>query len=372
MKKDLAESLLAKIMGWSDAEKATERARLESFAAYKYDEYQQFAPGRRFIESLALWLAQFDAGPERSAAYRFVRDRLLFVSADEMHHLVELTFPTVIRPLLIADTARELEVSDAQIKALVATQAYRVRLRQTLVLGLSDGARTDGFRRANPNAMSNEQVFHTYDLSDPKADDLVKELRKDLTEILGRAPTEEEAKFRYVILLDDFSASGTSFIRQSDDGGWHAKIPKITQALDQSGKLEKAVAGEGVVVMIVLYIAADQAIEYIEEKLKGLPFSKGEVRLTVIHRLGPTARLLEPDDAGILDLAKQDRYFDDSVDDQHAAVGGTSKRYGYAEGRLPLVLSHNTPNNSIFLLWAEDMQTVRGLFPRVSRHRKLQ
>lgn len=372
MKKDLAESLLAKIMGWTDAEKAMERARLESFAAYKYDEYQQFAPGRRFIESLALWLAQFDEGDERRAAYDFVRNRLLFISSDEMHHLVELTFPTVIQPMLIADTAQELNANESQIKAIVATQAYRVRLRQTLVLGLSDGARTDGFRRANPEAMSNEQVFHTYDLSATKADDMVAKLREDLEKILGREPTEEEAKFKYVFLLDDFSASGTSFIRSSDDGSWSAKIPKITQALEQPDKLGKAVAGEGVTIKIVLYIAADQAIDYIDEKLQSLPFSKGEIGLTVIHRLGPKAPLTEPGDAGILGLAAQDRYFDANVDDQHAKIGGTSKRYGYAEGRLPLVLSHNTPNNSIFILWAEDVQTVRGLFPRVSRHRKLQ
>lgn len=54
VKKELAEALLAKIMSWTDQEKASERARLETFASYKYDEYQQFAPGRRFIESLAL------------------------------------------------------------------------------------------------------------------------------------------------------------------------------------------------------------------------------------------------------------------------------------------------------------------------------
>ena len=34
MKKELAEALLAKIMGWTDQEKARERARLESFASY--------------------------------------------------------------------------------------------------------------------------------------------------------------------------------------------------------------------------------------------------------------------------------------------------------------------------------------------------
>ncbi|MFX5873811.1 hypothetical protein ABTE93_20190, partial [Acinetobacter baumannii] len=73
-----------------------------------------------------------------------------------------------------------------------------------------------------------------------------------------------------------------------------------------------------------------------------------------------------------LALVADDRFFDDEADDEHSKVGKTSKRYGYAGCRLPLVLAHNTPNNSIYLLWAEDDQKVLGLFPRVSRHRKLQ
>ena len=152
-------------MAWSDEEMARERAHLESLAAYKYDEYQQFSPGLRFTESLALWLDQFDEGEERKAAYRFVRERLLFVSADEMNHLVELTFPTVIRPRLITDTSKELGVDPWRVRHIVETPEYRARRRRTLVLGLSDGARTDWFRRANPE-FSNEQVFHAYDVSD--------------------------------------------------------------------------------------------------------------------------------------------------------------------------------------------------------------
>lgn len=372
MRKDLAEGLLAKIMGWSDAEKASERARLESFASYKFDEYQQFSPGRRFIESLALWLAQFDPGEERRVAYAFVRDRLLFISADEMNHLVELTFPTMIRPQLIQDTAAELGVCAAQIKAILATREYRARLRRTLVLGLSDGARTDWFRRANPQDMSNEQVFHAYDVSDAKTEGMVADLRKDLGQILDRDITDEEAVFQYVVLLDDFSASGTSAIREDGNGGWKGKISRIIESLEQDSNLGGAIAAQGVVVMIVLYVAADQAIEHIEARLPQLAFSKGAIQFRVVHKLGPGAPLDEATDQGILSLAGQDRYFDASVDDEHAAVGGTTKRLGYAGGRLPLVLGHNTPNNSIFLLWAEDTQAVRGLFPRVSRHRKLQ
>ncbi len=372
MRKDLAESLLAKIMGWSDDEKAAERAYLESFASYKYDEYQQFSPGRRFIESLALWLNQFDEGADRRAAYDFVRRRLLFVSHNEMNHLVELTFPTVVRPILIADTAEELGVDACRVKAIVQTTEYRTRLRQTLVLGLSDGARTDWFRRANPQDMSNEQVFHAYDISDGKTEGMVKDLRKHLAKILERPATDEEARFRYVLLLDDFSGSGTSFVREDGQGGWTGKIAKIVDKLMKAGNLGGAIADEGVKVIIVLYVAADQAIDHIKGHLPKLAFGKGTIQFHVVHELGASTPLEEERDLAILDLVGDDRFFDDDADDDHSMVGKTSKRYGYAACRLPLVLAHNTPNNSIYLLWAEEDQKVLGLFPRVSRHRKLQ
>lgn len=373
MRKDLAESLLAKIMNWSDAEKASERAYLESFASYKYDEYQQFSPGRRFIESLALWLNQFDEGPARRAAYDFVKRRLLFISNSEMNHLVELAFSTLVRPILIDDTAAELGIDRSRIKAIVQTTAYRARLRQTLVLGLSDGARTDWFRRANPQDMSNEQVFHAYDVSDAKTDNMMGKLKKHLVKILGRDPTPQENRFRYVVLLDDFSGSGTSFIREDPDtGGWDGKIFKIVQNLTSSGNLGGAIADEGVKVIIILYVAAEQAITHIEERLAKLKFAKGTIVFRVVHRLGEATVLDDERDSSILGLVADDRHFDGDADDEHSEIGGTSKRFGFAGCRLPLVLAHNTPNNSIYLLWAEEEQQVTGLFPRVSRHRKLQ
>jgi hypothetical protein len=217
--------------------------------------------------------------------------------------------------------------------------------------------------------MSNEQVFHAYDVSDAKAEDMVAELRKDLAPILGRDPTEEEARFQNVVLLDDFSASGTSALREDGNGGWKGKIARIIEIIEGDSKFGAAVAKDGVRIVVILYIAAEQAIEHITSRLRQLPFSRGEILFSVIQPLGPGARLDDIRDRAILDLARQDRYFDSSVDDVHGSVGRTSKRLGFADCRLPVVLSHNTPNNSIFLLWAEDIQTVRGLFPRVSRHR---
>ncbi len=371
MQQELAEKLLARVMNWDDATKAVERARLERFAAYKYDQYQQFAPGRRFLESLALWLGQFEEGEERRIAYTFVRDRLVFISDEEMEGLVDLAFPTVIRPVLLADAAKAMYVSVHRRKEVAKGKVYRCLQRQTLVLGLSDGARTDRFRRVNAGAISHEQVFHAYEVSDTKASDLMGKLRQDLAEVLECEPLHEEARFRYVVLLDDFTASGLSYIRKNEQSGaWEGKIPKIVGQLSGSGGLGQCIADDDVRVLVVLYMASKQAVKQIEESLECLGFGKGVVELRVVFNLDQGTRLDEDKDADLFGLLTQERYFDGRADDEHAEVGRSSMRLGFGDGRLPVVLSHNTPNNSIYLLWAEDGDEVVGLFPRVSRHRR--
>src|SRR5688572_21943460 len=98
MKEALAERLLASVMNWQPEDLADERPILQAMAAYKYDEYQQFSPGLRFIESLALWLDGVKDPAQKKEAYRFVRERLVFFSTAETHHLVAVSYPDFIRP----------------------------------------------------------------------------------------------------------------------------------------------------------------------------------------------------------------------------------------------------------------------------------
>jgi len=51
--------------------------------------------------------------------------------------------------------------------------------------------------------------------------------------------------------------------------------------------------------------------------------------------------------------------------------GGADAVLGFAQCALPVVLSHNTPNNSVYILWGPETMTFSGLFPRVSRHREI-
>jgi hypothetical protein len=366
---ELAENLLAKVMGWSDEEKARERAILQDLARYKYDEYQQYAPGRRFIESLALWLRQFETPDERKTAYDFVRKRLVFISTPELRQLVDLSFPTAIRPLLITLAANRTGINPLRVKAIVGSPAYRVALRQTLFLGLSDGARTDAFRRAYPE-VSNEQIWHAYDISEEKAKSMGKRLVKDLTIQLGRNPTDEEGRFHTICLLDDFTASGTTYIRR-EGGGWDGKIPRIVRQLTTAGNaLHDLVATQGVKIIVCIYVASDQAIRHLRDHLTSFSFGMGTIELCVVYALPPETKLDDTNDARFLRLARDDRYFDRTADDEHGQVGGTTTRLGYADCRLPVVLSHNTPNNSVFILRGEYVHSFTGLFPRISRHKR--
>ncbi len=367
MKRDLAEKLLSHYLNWGPAKKAEERRLLEALAAYKYDEYQQFKPGRRFVESLALWLRQFKSLTERETAYDFVKGRLIFVSEAEMVHLVQLAFPTIIRPHLMKLVAEENGIAPYRVKAICESQEFRHLLRRTLFLGLSDGARTDQLRRANPRTLSNEQIWHAYDVSEAKVSDLRSELRKDL----GSQISEEECSFSTVVLLDDFTASGTSYIRKDDcTSKWSGKIPKVLERLEATENLGSLVARNNLKVIVLIYVASAQAVGHIQEMIREVPFSMGEIDFFVLYEIGEDVQLRSPGDDGILSVASDSHYYDSAVDDKHAAVGGTTYQMGYANCRLPVVLSHNTPNNSIYLLWAEEESRINGLFPRVSRHRE--
>ena len=68
-----------------------------------------------------------------------------------------------------------------------------------------------------------------------------------------------------------------------------------------------------------------------------------------------------------------DNYYDAAIETKHMKVGGENARLGFGGCALPLVLEHNTPNNSVALLWAdtkggEGKHAMRPLFRRRQRH----
>jgi hypothetical protein len=369
MRDALAERLLATVMGWGADDVARERPALQAMAAYKYDEYQQFSPGMRFVESLGRWLSQFRAPEERAVAYRFVRERLVFCSAAEMDHLVSIAYADFIRPLLLREVAREQGMNEFHVGKIVGSGAFRIRQRQCLFLGLSDGARTDAFRRSNSPDISHEQVLQTYEISRGRVGNLLRKLEESLSPHFGGVVPADEKRFRTIVLLDDFSASGTSYLTGSKLQEWKGKIGEFHRSIiDPEDACSQLADLRQTRVLLVLYVATDQAREYLNAKMAEM-WNPGGVttELLVVNPLGEAICIRHGGTDEIEPLL--DAYYDPDVEDEHTRKGGTDVKHGYAGCGLPVVLSHNTPNNSLCLLWAESPK-VRPLFPRVSRHRK--
>ena len=362
--------MLARILGWGIDDVTRERPILQALAVVKYDNYQQFSPGMRFIESLALWLEQFKTQEERDAAYQFVRSRLIFISQEELKHLVSTSFPDFIRPILFDQTAIELDVPDRLVTKISSSMKFRARLRQSLFLGLSDGAHTDIFRRSNSESVSNEQVLPSYEFTSQRAGDLLQELNKDLHEL---DPTRgKDERFKNLFLLDDFSGSGRSYFRR-EEGDFKGKIFKVLIGLaTQDSPYYSLFDPDDFSAYVILYVATDQARNHIEslvEEWRGETGFQAPVTVVAIQEIRPDIRVSQQNDEALYPLLG--KYFDERIIDEHYSKGRIEHPYlGFDECALPLVLSHNTPNNSVPLIWFDVGGAPRGLFPRVSRHKE--
>lgn len=365
MKEELAQGLLALVMNWNEDRVVEELPRLDRMARFKYDEYQQFGPGQKFIEALCLWLKQFGTNAERETAYSFVRDRIVFISAAEMRHLVESSFPDVIRPSLITDTANDIGTAPHCVTEVIRHPVYARSLRQTLFLGLSDGSRMDIFRRAA--ALDNEQVWHAYEIGKPKSAGMLKDLRAALV--------DKDAQFARIVLIDDFSASGISYIRKEGDE-WKGKLVKALKQFQPGQDASCLIEYAAIKMHIVLYVATKAAIEYIAAQLTDY-CAEQSIRvpsITAVYELSPNMALNPARDGDFLALVDSDSYYRTRPLDEHEKKGGTDTvKRGFAACALPLVLAHNCPNNSIYLLWADPLEngSARGLFPRIVRHREV-
>lgn len=360
MRDALAERLLASVMDWTPEDVARERPVLQALAALKYDEYQQFSPGMRFVESLALWLGQFAELAERKAAYEFVLSRLVFLSHAEMAHFAAIAYPDVIRPVFIEQAATDATLPPFRVSQVLGAETFKQLQGSSLFFGLSDGARIDLFRRSNKE-LSHEQIFTGYEMSDDK----VGEIRKWLDE---KRNHKESAPA--LVLLDDFSASGTSCLTADGDKP-KGKVAKFIDRIQSSAAWKAVVSFPKTRLVIVLYVATEQALANIHAGAEALRKAHGiETTVLAVQRIASNVSLKASDTDPMVAVIKNDKYYDASVEDEHTKKGKSDLKFGFAAGGLPLVLHHNTPNNSIFLLWVEGSETVRPLFPRVSRHRR--
>lgn len=365
MKREFVLGKISDLMGWDTESAKREFAWLRLMSRMKYDDYHDFLAGMRFIESLADWLQQFPQD-RRGVAYSFIRRRLVFLSLREMRHLVGLFYHDTVEPRLMAEAARLQGVPRYRVWADTEANALYWRLlRKSLFVELSDGACVDVFRRLNEGRISNEQVVTAARINRQKWDDMLDDLQKDLG--------SEDERFSFVFLIDDFSGSGTTLLRKEEEK-WKGKLPRfwddIADVFDTHFDADWVLA-------VHHYLATAQAVAAIEDRHRLKCEEAGgktwfqHVEFTFGMILPKSFSVHAEDEQEFAELVQN--YYDDSIETIHIKKGGSDARWGFGECGLPLVLEHNTPNNSIALIWAETAgeggaHPMRPLFRRRQRH----
>lgn len=434
MKVQLAEDLLTKVMEMETSEEFTSKIKhIQAMATYKYDAYQQFSPGMKFTESLALWLDQLSTKKEKEIAYNLIKNRLIFISELEMKHFIGIAYEDIIKPFLIQKVAQNEGIPEFKINKIVNSVEFDILKRKCLFLGLSDGAHLDFFRRTN--RLNHEQVLLTYLVENEKLREMKKELIGDLKSKNSKIKNND-CKFDFVFLLDDFSGSSDTLLRKETNikigklpqelklpnniewGGklWYkpgekelifkgemeqvdyeklkslspdkdyqnkieqlfedtkkcnknnrkGKLGKILRKIRQLQENECLVSKEAKVI-IILYVATQFAKETLEQRI--VLYKENwwpKITVQVIQKIDNGYSVSESSDTNLQNLLES--YYDESIMDKHLLKGGKDVIHGYNGCSLPLVIYHNTPNNSICLLWAKTRK-ITPLFQRVTRHK---
>jgi hypothetical protein len=386
---------------------------LRVLADYKYNKYEMYQPARLFFENLNLFLNRFSE-QDRTIALRFIRDKLIFVSREEFQQLAHVLYYDRIRQKQLDLAAQRSGIPRHHLSRLVASSDFKRIQRASLYVALSDGARIDYFRRQNLD-INNEQVLAAYYVGDEKVEDVQKELRKELG--------DKNALFQCVFFLDDFCGSGRTLLREvisfdipagdeisdlpdnlkgklslnkdkrqlewnykgpiSDDdqkllqlfattSGMQVAIGTLVTACAErntsiKGSL-KRISGEKMMTLIApdanVYLAPLLATEYstlrLNELTPRLPEPLKNLEIIPAATISNSVRILSTVGGEIAQLC--DTYYDKSLADQHTST----VMYGYDDCGLPIVLHHNTPNNSLYFLWARKWRDP--LFPRFERH----
>lgn len=336
---------------------------LEFMAEYKYDHYEMYAPGVRFMDQLIRWLRQFSP-EDRSTALQLVRRRLIFISQREMQDLARFLYYNQIVPTLLERIIEREQLRPYQF-GVAFKNYFKTYIRHSIFIGLSDGAKIDFFRRHHID-LSQEQVIPYYRSSH---EDYLASLRSELN--------DSNANFNWVFLIDDFIASGYTLIHE-DPKSPNGYSGSLCRVYNHHPELIQASQG----VYVCHYITTRHALERASRLASRVGGYEGKVNFLNALVLEPSCSINSgPSDKDEreqqldLDISRLcERYYNEAYEDENSRKGGSIK-FGFGGIGLPLATYSNTPNNSIYLLWLQreadsNSPGFQPLFLRINRHRQ--
>jgi hypothetical protein len=346
-------------LGLDTAEAVAILDDLAILAEYKYDHYELYSHGKKFLDSLFGWLRQFEA-EDRLDALLFVRHKLVFVSQRELQDLNRFLFFDKIVPAILRIIIQREDLGPFEM-GVAYNNFFEKYLRRCLFVGLSDGSKIDYFRRQH-QILNQEQVIPYYKTD---ASEYVTRLREDLR--------DEQASFEIIFLIDDFTASGYTMINRHRDPS--TGKDSFDGALMRFARRHEQILDSASQVFLCHYVATEAAHRHVTDLANRIPEYRGKFQTLSALPLSPSLSIRN-NSSDIINQSFSricEAYYSDAFESINTKKGRGIK-WGFGEQALPVVLYSNAPNNSLYPIWLERSgneapPSFSALFPRVDRHK---
>jgi hypothetical protein len=325
---------------------------LEFMAKYKFDYYEGYRTGDRFANNLLKWLAQMDK-EDRVTALR-IADKILFIAEKEMHELairMYYNIRNVILEQILVDDSGQFSNWDYR---LAFDKSFSDYWAKSLFISMSDSSKIDYFRRhAN---IDNESIINYYKVNVEKL--FLDKKNKDVLE-----------RKEFAFLMDDLSATGTTFLNQ---------ITRLQEHWSEHIKFKRIYYCP----YIITHDARTRITEEVDRRQKAKELESFQFRI-LFSIMIPTDHMMTKQDCKLFDESTRadvkalcDKYYDPQIEDEHTSKGGGIK-YGFGNCGLLFVKYDNCPNDSIYPLWYKETSTKQTklknwnpLFLRIARHKE--
>lgn len=377
MRFNLAKQFLVQLMNWDELEATKRLKEMDLMSDIKYDSYDQFMPGIKFVGNFYLWLSQFRDLEERKLMYDFVNKYIIFINSTQISHLIDLLYSTKVIPLIRQKVANDFQergeiLNKYSYHRLDKAAEFKSHKRKTLFIGLSDGSHIDIIRRNS--YLDNDQVLTNYYPDDNKIVGLARSLA-----VSKEVKHDDIKKFESIVLIDDFTASGSSFIRKKNDGSFGGKLPKFFETIEKNQKF-KDLFTERFEIHLYFLIATNNSLDHIKKLLEEYMAAHDHLTVDVdcVHLLGEEAKFTthtDPEVKAMMKIISNPLYVNEPAltDAYKDSYPDGNKDYylGYKQCALTVVLNHNTPNNSLPIIWQPGRDGKDRLYPlfyRITRH----
>lgn len=324
--------------------------KIQYLSERKYNYYDQYLPGETFQNRLLRWLENFDK-KDRNIAMKVVK-HLTYIDMHELRSLAVTTFWNsllLIEKEIIKNIDREIFLKTYQKKK---KKLIDKELGKSIYVAIADDVLFDYFRRRaqrrKPTILGGDSFVEYYKLHPYCQEDDLDKLED----------TER------IFMLDQLSASGTSFIRK-EENGWKGKIIRFKEIWKNI---------ENVKIYYLPYIMSSVAERNVNRRLKKWRCEENPSLKDIVIKPSlkvKVSKCVRANNSYKIDETKPvaklcEKYFDEDIIDEHKEKGGECK-WGFGESGLDLVLNTNCPNNTLPIIWHDYNEWI-PLFPRIEHH----